>query len=259
MTAHFIDVCIDRDQHFKGNRAAVILLPEALPEGEMQHIAKVLNEPATTFLWPAEQANAMQVRWFAPDAEIGLCGHGSLAAFGLFARQNQSIEALHYTEGIIRGSGNHTQCSMQLEGIPTLKALEIPKLLREGLGIEILEYWSTNNKYIVVVESEAVLASMQPDFETLRKLETFGYTVTAKGNEVDFVSRTLVPHVQQLEDHATGSSHAALTPFWSKRLQKTNMVAHQLSPNGGKFWCRYAAPQVELSAHYNIAKQKNLN
>ena len=65
---------------------------------------------------------------------------------------------------------------------------------------------------------------MTPDFQKLRTMEMFGYIVTAPSSseEIDFVSRTIIPHVQQLEDPATGSSHAALVPFWANKLNKNN-------------------------------------
>ncbi|MGB0178260.1 MAG: PhzF family phenazine biosynthesis protein, partial [Owenweeksia sp.] len=82
--------------------------------------------------------------------------------------------------------------------------------------------------------------------------EVFGYVVTAAGNKVDFVSRTLVPHVQQLEDPATGSSHALLTPFWAKRLGKNTLYAHQLSSRGGAFNCTYNDEKVQLNGRFSI-------
>jgi len=87
-------------------------------------------------------------------------------------------------------------------------------------------------------------------FALLRTSEIFGYAVTALGDESDFVSRTLVPHVHQLEDPATGSSHAALAPFWSKRLNKSKMTAYQLSSRGGKFNIRLENNLVNLSGEF---------
>ncbi len=93
---------------------------------------------------------------------------------------------------------------------------------------------------------------MRPDFAKLRESEIFGYAVTAPGDQVDFVSRTIVPHVQQLEDHATGSSHAALTPFWAERLNKNQMQALQLSRRGGRFVCSLEGDQVTLEGKFSV-------
>jgi predicted PhzF superfamily epimerase YddE/YHI9 len=48
------------------------------------------------------------------------------------------------------------------------------------------------------------------------------------------------------EDPVTGSSHCCLTPFWSRRLGKTEMVARQLSTRGGTLRLRLAGERVKL-------------
>ncbi len=125
--------------------------------------------------------------------------------------------------------------SLITDPIPVIKEVLIPNSISDGLGIPLLAMYETGNKHIVLAESETAIRNMVPNFEALRHSEIFGYAVTAPGDRIDFVSRTLVPHVQQLEDHATGSSHAMLAPFWSDRLNKKKMTAHQLSPRGGAF------------------------
>ncbi len=243
-----IQVFDDPARGLLGNTAAVIMLQAALNDSKMQQIAADLNQPATAFLWPAEAENDYYVRWFAPDSEIGLCGHGSLAAIACLDKEEV---ILHYRQGIIKGRQlDSALCSISLDAIENKGKAVPPAVLEPGLGIVVQDYYLTDNKQIVVVESEEALKYMRPDFALLRESEVFGYTITAPGDEVDFVSRTLVPHVQQLEDPATGSSHAALTPFWAKRLNKTKMTAHQLSKRGGKFICELDKEQVILTGHY---------
>ena len=101
----------------------------------------------------------------------------------------------------------------------------------------------------------AICSLILPNSENLRNSV---YSVTALGDEVDFVSRTLIPHVQQLEDPATGSSHAALTPFWRERLKKDRMVAHQLSKRGGKFVCEMENEQVKLTGSFSMLAKGEL-
>jgi predicted PhzF superfamily epimerase YddE/YHI9 len=100
---------------------------------------------------------------------------------------------------------------------------------------------------------------MKPDFDWLRKSKIFGYAVSAPGDQVDFVSRTLVPHVLQLEDHATGSSHAILVPYWAEKFGKPKMQSLQLSPRGGAFNCELNGNKVLLSGQYEILDHGNIS
>ncbi|WP_460545965.1 PhzF family phenazine biosynthesis protein, partial [Echinicola sediminis] len=134
----------------------------------------------------------------------------------------------------------------------------IPEEIRDGLGIPLKAMYETKNKHIVLAEKEQHILEMQPDFSRLRDSKLFGYAVTAIGDEVDFVSRTLVPHTQSLEDFATGSSHAMLVPFWANRLGKNNFKALQLSSRGGEFQCELQDGTVTLSGEYRLEKEGEL-
>lgn len=237
---------------YKGNPAAVVTSPSALSEQEMQEKASKIGMPATAFLFQDIEGN-QQVRWFAPDEEIGLCGHGAAAAGLYLAGLNQMDEIrLHYEGGtiLVRVSGD--RFSMTLQAIPTLEKIAPPQAILDGLGVPVIEMYQTANKHLILTDSEASVAQMQPDFARLRQSDIFGYAVSAKGEQVDFVSRTLVPHVQQLEDHATGSSHALLVPYWSGRLNKNSLVSHQLSPRGGRFFAEMAGNEVILTGTYEV-------
>lgn len=247
-----VTVFHDLEQGLRGNNAAVLLLDGPVPDSEMAAWAEEFNQPATSFIWP-EKDGHYQVRWFAPDEEIGLCGHGSLA-IAAFLKEIKGEEKaiLHYREGFLKVGHDKGQYYIWIEPIEIIDHLAVPQELEAALGLEVHDYFSTSNKYLVLLKSERDLASMKPDFEALAQLEPFGYTLTAPGEESDFVSRTLVPKVQQLEDHATGSSHAILTPFWSERLMKTEMTARQLSPRGGAFHCAMHMNQVLLRGKAKI-------
>jgi len=249
-----IEVFNDPAQGFEGNTSTVVWLEGPLTDDTMQSIAADFNQPATTFLWSADQPGHYHVRWFAPDDEIGLCGHGSLAAVAFLSSQHNAADevALQYRDGTIQGKKTGAQsCNIRLEAIPVTGEVEVSDVLRAGLGVTIQAHYSTDNKDIVLLENEATLKNMKPDFAKLRESDIFGYAVTAPGDTVDFVSRTIVPHVQQLEDHATGSSHAALTPFWANRLNKHQLEAMQLSQRGGVFSCELHNGQVTLGGKYS--------
>lgn len=124
--------------------------------------------------------------------------------------------------------------------------IDAPPGLLEALGvrpksIERARYWICE-----LDDDEAVLA-VCPDFQRLARLERC-VTVTARSKApgVDFVSRFFAAPAGVDEDPVTGSAHAELTPYWSKRLGKTRLLARQLSRRGAELSCRLLPGRVEL-------------
>jgi PhzF family phenazine biosynthesis protein len=238
-----------------GNPSAVILLNQELSDEKLQSIATELHQPATTFLWKTNKAKEFKIRWFAPDAEIGLCGHGAMAATVFLIEQFPTLELenglkLIKENTIIEGGKNsENEHFIILENIKRSNKQNPPEGLEKALGQSIVEYYETENKHIVLLENEESLAEMTPDFEALRKIGVFGYCVTApSAQKDDFVCRTLVPHVQQLEDHATGSTQAVLVDFWTNKLGKAKLESRQLSPRGGYFKAIHSPEKFKLIA-----------
>jgi len=62
-----------------GNPAGVVLDADQLTESEMQRIARTNGFTETTFVLSSEQAD-YRMRYFAPEREMDLCGHGTIAA-----------------------------------------------------------------------------------------------------------------------------------------------------------------------------------
>lgn len=244
-----ISVFTDRNVDVLGNVAAVVLLEYQIEDKQMQRIANDLNQPATTFLW--QEDTKWNIRWFAPDAEIQLCGHGAMAAASLFDFLDEEIPTFIYKKGELSGFKKSDNIYIRLTRGSFTKTA-VPKGLEKGLGVKVIQHFETSDKNIVLLESEKHLREMRPNFDALQKLKPFGYAVTTRGKDVDFVSRTLVPKVQQLEDHATGSSHTVLVPLWSELLNKKELLAQQLSRRGGKFDCRLDGDKVVLGGKYAV-------
>jgi PhzF family phenazine biosynthesis protein len=247
--------------NFTGNPAACVYLEGPLEDAEYLRIAKEINLPATSFIWEEETEESYRIRWFAPDEEIGLCGHGSAAA-AVFLGMRFSIHhpfRLNYPSGEVMVTWKKEETfSIEMDPIAIIKKIEVPEAIQLGLGIPIVAMYETGNKHLILTDRESNVRNMRPDFEKLRKSSIFGYAITAKGDQVDFVSRTLVPHVLQLEDHATGSSHAILAPFWADKLHKEMMESHQLSPRGGAFIIEVKDGKVILSGEYEVLGKGNI-
>jgi predicted PhzF superfamily epimerase YddE/YHI9 len=70
--------------------------------------------------------------------------------------------------------------------------------------------------------------------------------ITARGESEDIVSRVFVPYLGIGEDPVTGSAHAALAPYWAKRLGRTEFTALQASARTGVLHCRLEGDRVHL-------------
>lgn len=246
---------------FIGNTSTVVFLDQELDDELMQRIATDQLQPATTFLWKGKNASEYIVRWFAPDTEIGLCGHGSMAAVAYLQKvKGESEVVLKYRTGSLKAMAiNEHTGVLTIDQIQTKSEEQAPEAIKAGLGIPILGFYSTGNKHIILTDTEERVREMKPVFSKLRESQIFGYAITAPGDNVDFVSRTLVPHVHQLEDPATGSSHAALFPFWGNKLNKTNMEAYQLSSRGGAFKGELENSKIRLIGNFRILAEGDIN
>ncbi|HRR57633.1 MAG TPA: PhzF family phenazine biosynthesis protein, partial [Acidobacteriota bacterium] len=97
---------------------------------------------------------------------------------------------------------------------------------------------------LAVFDDPETVASLEPDFEALKRLETFAVIVTAPGEDCDFVSRFFGPRVGVNEDPVTGSAHCTLAPYWAERLGRNSLHARQLSSRGGELWCEVRGDRV---------------
>jgi predicted PhzF superfamily epimerase YddE/YHI9 len=52
-----------------------------------------------------------------------------------------------------------------------------------------------------------------------------------------------------LEDPVTGSSHCTLIPYWTEKLGKKRLIAHQVSRRGGELFCELAQDRVRISGN----------
>lgn len=228
---------------FGGNPAAVCPLPEWLPETLMQQVAMENNLSETAFFVPEE--GRFGLRWFTPEVEVDLCGHATLAAAHvLFRELNLSTDLIRFDtlSGELTVQKNDQTLSMDFPANPAFPA-ELPDELRRGLGLEDAECYKSKD-YHLVLETRREVEDLDPDFHQLKKVDTRGIIVSAKGDEVDFVSRFFAPSVGIDEDPVTGSAHTTLTPYWSERLGKNELTARQISKRGGELTCRLSGDRV---------------
>jgi predicted PhzF superfamily epimerase YddE/YHI9 len=236
------------DRLFSGNPAAVCPLEEAwLPDGVMQQIAAENNLAETAFYMRSGSGYA--IRWFTPACEVDLCGHATLATgYVVFAYDGWKGDAVEFASrsGILWVRRDADLLVLDFP-VDTVHAAEPTELLVESIGREPAECHKGKTDYLLVYSSEEEVRGLAPDFADLSMVPARGVIATAPGKDVDFVSRFFGPQVGVNEDPVTGSAHTTLTPYWSRRLGKTELTAKQLSRRGGWLRCRLAGDRVEIA------------
>ena len=235
------------DQLFSGNPAAVCPLEKWLPDTMMQKIAAENNLAETAFYVPKE--NDFHLRWFTPAVEVDLCGHATLATAHVMVNHLGYIKPeinFHSRSGILSVRKNGSLLTLNF---PTdeLDKIAIPKEIKLAITIEPAECYKGKNVLMVVLNSQQDLETLNPEITGIANAHPHGVIFTAKGNEIDFVSRCFFPNCGISKDPVTGSAHTILTPYWSARLGKTKLTAQQLSKRKGHLICEQLGNRVEIS------------
>jgi PhzF family phenazine biosynthesis protein len=230
----------------------VCLLQDWLPAEVMQNIAMENCLAETAFY--VNEKEGLRIRWFTPTVEVDLCGHATLAtAFVLFHHQNYQGDKIVFNSRsgplTVTKAGDMLTLNFPVD---TLKEVNAIPELEEGLGVKSLKTFKGKTDYMLIFDNEDQIKNMSPDFKMIGKVEARGIIVTAKGNQVDFVSRFFGPQSGMDEDPVTGSAHTSLTPYWAKVLNKTEFTAIQLSKRQGKLKCKLLGDRVEISGQAKL-------
>jgi PhzF family phenazine biosynthesis protein len=243
----FFQVDAFAEEPLSGNPAAVMPLDQWLPDALMQAIAAENNLSETAFLVPSEGADAdYDLRWFTPATEVDLCGHATLASAHVLITGERIRFATR--SGVLAVSREGDLLKLDLPAFDA-RAGDAPGL-REALGVAGETYLGEggNNSAIVLLDDETAVRSVRPDFTALKAFDRL-VMVTAPGDEQDIASRVFAAYHGIDEDPVTGSAHAALVPFWAKRLGRQEFTAFQASARGGLLYCRMAGDRVILAGH----------
>lgn len=221
------------DMPFGGNPAGVVLLPQGSgfpDEGLMQQVAAELRYSETAFV----QRNGEQeftVRYFTPRSEVDLCGHATIASFGVLYREGLVPEGTLCMNHTLAGdlevvAGERVMMEM---AAPRLVGTvqEVERLCRimgclavPKMPVEIV---STGLPDIMLpVGSMDELEALNPDMAALaemsRELEVVGvHAFVATGDGYTAHVRNFGPLYGVDEESATGTANAALTHYLQRR------------------------------------------
>ncbi|WP_213878738.1 PhzF family phenazine biosynthesis protein [Pseudomonas sp. dw_358] len=222
---------------FGGNPAAVCPLDAWLSDATLQRIAAENNLSETAYF--VRNGEVFDLRWFTPTVEVDLCGHATLAAaWVLFEQLGEQRETLRFStrSGELRVRRDNGRLAMDFPARQP-EAVAVPPGLREALGLAHIEALYRTDDYVVVVEDEAIVAALEPDFTALATFDVRGIAVTAPSAHYDFTTRWFGPNVGVNEDPVTGSAHTSLAPYWAHRLGKRSLTAEQGGARKGQLYC----------------------
>ncbi|RHW74683.1 PhzF family phenazine biosynthesis protein [Colwellia sp. RSH04] len=231
---------------FEGNPAAVCPLKEWVSDELLQKIAAENNLSETAFF--VTKGDSFTLRWFTPEAEVDLCGHATLAAAHVLFQHlgyDKSAILFETKSGTLTVEKSEYGYSMSFPA-SIAEPVKPPAMLTKALGVKPVKTFAAFD-YIVVLENEAQINMLSPDFAMLENLDLRGVVVTAPSKDVDFVSRCFFPKLKVNEDPVTGSAHCELAPYWSEKLNRNKLVGKQLSQRTGLVHCEVNGSRVILS------------
>ena len=225
MRYHVVDAFTD--QPFGGNPAGVVLLEGyTFPqESLMLQIAAELRYSETAFV-RRHSEKEYTLRYFTPKAEVELCGHATIATFGL----------LHQQEGVIGHCVCHTQAGdlsievgtqvmMQMASPKIVKTVEDPKEIYRALGLEnyaptlpVMIASTGLPDFMIPVDDVETLQHLHPDMNAISEITERHHAVSF--HVFAFVNDGHTAHVRDFaplfgvpEESATGTANAALTHY----------------------------------------------
>lgn len=248
---------------FRGNPAAVCFLDSWLDEDRLRKVAAENNLSETAFLVPNKAG--YELRWFSPSCEVRLCGHATLASAHILLNLRQSqldsvrFETRFHGTLTVKKAGEFL--AMDFPALFPQPCANPPDIWHDALALQSRpsEVVEADETYILVVDRPETVRNVHPNFALLRDLHPYVVAVTARGDDVDFVSRYFAPSYGIPEDPVTGSAHCILAPYWAKRLGKSKLHAQQLSERGGELWCEVAGDRVLLTGKAVVTLEGSLS
>jgi len=214
-----------------------------------------MNLSETAFVLE-EKPKTFSLRWFTPKVEVSLCGHATLAtAAVLFYDIGISMDEISFEtkSGTLIAKKNKDGILLNFPIDDPVK-IDSPHDLLNSMDItdfKNIVYAKKTRKLLIHLPDEKYVKNLKPNFELMKSITTKeeirGVIVTASSQQYDFISRYFAPWVGINEDPVTGSAHTVLAPYWSKILEKKEMLAYQASSRGGTLTVRLTGnDRVEL-------------
>lgn len=252
MSLTLVQIDAFTDRPFRGNPAAVCLLPAPRDDDFLQAVAREMNLSETAFLTRRDDGDH-DLRWFTPAVEVELCGHATLASAHFLwqeghAAAGETIRFHTHSGPLLARQGGDGWIELDFPS-QAVQPMGVLPGLAEALGEEPLFVGGNGSDLLVELASESIVRQRCPDVRALGRFPARGVIITAVGDDGaghDFVSRFFAPNAGVDEDPVTGSAHCALGPYWAAKLGKDELVGYQASARGGFVRVRPEGERVKL-------------
>lgn len=212
-----------------GNKAGVVLYENGLTNDEKKKIAKIVGYAETAFVTETPEAD-FKIEYFTPAEEVPLCGHATIATFGVLKYLN-NLDKDSYTietkSGILNINLKENQIFME-QNIPVFYEELSYKEIKNSFDIDCInknipiQIVSTGLKDILIpIKNEEVLWQLKPNFEYIteisKKYNVVGMHLYTFSND-KVMCRNFAPLYDVNEGSATGTSNCALAGLLFKKL-----------------------------------------
>lgn len=223
-----------------------------------QRIAFEIGKSDTAFVFPRD--GGYSIRWFAPNREMPLCGHATLAAAKVLFDKEPGLGsiAFAYRGGVIdveKGESGEISMAFPLD---TYERMPIESAYREFFGIELFAdciRGGRTGKVVLIVDPSLDLTMIKPDFRRMKTstgVFSLGIGISKRAREHDFETRYFNPWAGVDEDPVTGSVHTLLARYWRDILGKDELVAFQNSQRPGTLGLSVRGEKVIISGQGKV-------
>ncbi|QBD80372.1 PhzF family phenazine biosynthesis isomerase [Ktedonosporobacter rubrisoli] len=239
-------------QKFRGNPAGVVPDAQGLDVVQMQAIAREMNCSETAFIFPSQGPGYdIVLRYFTPTAEVPGCGHATIAAHYIRAKELGLVvgtrvrtltrsgilpveitwEHGDYKILLIQGRPEFGRLLQEDERRTLLRALGLryEETLLENYPVQIVSLGQA--RILLGIRSRSTLNRLAPDIETLHNLSKrlgchgcFVFTFDPEVSEILTWGRMFAPAMGISEDPVSGNAHGPLGAY---------LVRHRLVPVEG--------------------------
>lgn len=212
-----------------GNKAGVVLYEENLTDNDKKNIAKQLGYAETAFINNSNVAD-FKIEYFTPKEEVPLCGHATIASFGVLKYLNKisnNIYTIETKSGILEISVQNNGIFMEQNKPHFFEEIKYEEIancfdiecIDKAIPIRIV---STGLKDILVpIKNEKLLNELTPNFTNIidisKKYDVIGLHLYTFNND-RIICRNFAPLYDVDEESATGTSNCALAGLLYSKL-----------------------------------------